>query len=125
MVFWSDPGARPSPRSILPGCMDSRVPNCSAIVSGEWLGSITPPAPRRMWLVWAAGWGITTLGADEAIVAMLWCSAYQTRLYPELSASLARATLSLKLSVAVWPLRIGARSRMDRGMFNVSRSLHL
>jgi hypothetical protein len=24
------------------------VPNCSAITSGEWLGSITPPAPMRM-----------------------------------------------------------------------------
>ena len=55
------------------------MPNCSAIVSGEWLGSMMPPAPRRMWSVWAATWAISTLVAEEAIDAMLWCSAYQTR----------------------------------------------
>ena len=79
MVFWSLPGARPSPRSILPGCRVSSVPNCSAMVSGEWLGSITPPAPSRMLEVWAATWAISTLVAEEAIEDMLWCSAYQIR----------------------------------------------
>ena len=62
-----------------PGCRDSRVPNCSAITSGEWLGSITPPAPRRIVSVWAATWAISTAVAEEAIEEMLWCSAYQTR----------------------------------------------
>ena len=79
MVFWSLPGARPSPRSIRPGCSVSRVPNCSAMVSGEWLGSMMPPAPRRMLEVWAAIWAISTLVAEEAIEDMLWCSAYQIR----------------------------------------------
>jgi hypothetical protein len=49
------------------------------MVSGEWLGSMTPPAPSRMLLVRAPTWAIRTLVADEAMVAMLWCSAYQTR----------------------------------------------
>ena len=62
-----------------PGCSVSRVPNCSAIVSGAWLGSITPPAPSRIDDVWSATWPINTLVADDAIDAMLWCSAYQTR----------------------------------------------
>ena len=47
-VRWSVPGARPSPRSMRPGCSSASVPNCSAITSGEWLGSMTPPAPSRM-----------------------------------------------------------------------------
>jgi hypothetical protein len=43
------------------------VPNCSAIVSGVWLGNITPPAPSRIDDVWSATWPITTLVADDAI----------------------------------------------------------
>ena len=31
-----------------PGYIASRVPNCSAMVSGAWLGSMTPPAPSRI-----------------------------------------------------------------------------
>ena len=62
-----------------PGCSVSSVPNCSAMVSGEWLGSITPPAPSRIVRVWAATCAISTLVADDAIDGMLWCSAYQTR----------------------------------------------
>ena len=42
------PGARPSPRSIRPGCSAASVPNCSAISSGAWFGSMMPPAPMRM-----------------------------------------------------------------------------
>src|SRR5690606_9706164 len=48
-------------------------------VAGEWFGSITPPAPRRIVEVCAATWAIRTLVAEEAIESMLWCSAYQTR----------------------------------------------
>ena len=44
----SVPGARPRPRSMRPGCSASSVPNCSAITSGAWFGSITPPEPTRM-----------------------------------------------------------------------------
>ncbi len=62
-----------------PGCSVASVPNCSAMVSGEWFGSITPPLPRRIRSVFAATWAISTLVADEAMDAMLWCSAYQTR----------------------------------------------
>ena len=62
-----------------PGCSVSSVPNCSAIVSGAWFGSMIPPAPSRIVWVWAATWAIRTLVADDAMVAMLWCSAYQTR----------------------------------------------
>ena len=57
----------------------ARVPNCSAITSGEWLGSMMPPEPRRMLWVLAATWAMSTAVAEDAIVRMLWCSAYQTR----------------------------------------------
>ena len=53
-VYWSVPGARPMPRSIRPGWMASRVPNCSATTNGAWLGSITPPEPTRIVEVAAA-----------------------------------------------------------------------
>ena len=49
------------------------------MVRGEWLGNMIPPEPRRIVLVLAATWAINTLVADDAIEAMLWCSAYQTR----------------------------------------------
>ena len=62
-----------------PGYIASRVPNCSAMVSGAWLGSMTPPAPSRIVLVCAPTWAISTLVAEDAIDGMLWCSAYQTR----------------------------------------------
>ena len=52
-----------------PGCNVASVPNCSAITSGEWFGSITPPAPRRMVSVCAATCAMSTLVADEAIAA--------------------------------------------------------
>ncbi len=38
-----------------------------------------PPAPTRIFSVWAAMWAISTAVAEEAIEEMLWCSAYQTR----------------------------------------------
>jgi hypothetical protein len=69
--------------------------------------------------VWAAICATTTLVADDAIVDMLWCSAYQILRYPPLSASRARATLAAKLSPAVSPLRMGARSRIERGVVKV------
>jgi hypothetical protein len=79
IVTWSDPGARPRPRSIRPGCNVASVPNCSAITSGAWFGNMIPPAPRRIDSVCAATCAISTLVADDAIALMLWCSAYQTR----------------------------------------------
>src|ERR1700733_1355584 len=96
--------------------MASRVPNCSAISSGAWLGSITPPAPSRIDRVCAPTCAISTLVAEEAMLAMLWCSAYQTRRYPSSSARWASATLPAKLSLAVSPRAIGAKSRIDNGI---------
>ena len=49
------------------GYMASSVPNCSAIVSGEWLGSMMPPAPSRMVEVCAPMCAISTLVADDAM----------------------------------------------------------
>ena len=68
------------------------MPNCSAITYGEWFGSITPPAPRRMRLVFAPMWLISTAGDEETMLDMLWCSAYQMREYPKASACWAKAT---------------------------------
>ncbi len=73
----SVPGARPRPRSTRPGAMASSVPNCSAITRGAWFGSITPPEPRRMRVVWAARWARITAGEEEATPGMEWCSATQ------------------------------------------------
>jgi hypothetical protein len=55
------------------------VPNCSAITSGAWFGSMIPPAPTRMVLVAAATRPMTTLVAALATPAMPWCSASQKR----------------------------------------------
>ena len=55
------------------------MPNCSAITSGGWLGSMMPPAPSRMRRVPAAMWAITTAVAALAMPVMLWCSASQNR----------------------------------------------
>ena len=54
-----------------PGCSSARVPNCSAITSGEWLGNMTPPEPSRIVDVWAATCAINTAGAADAIDPML------------------------------------------------------
>ncbi len=53
--------------------------NCSAMTSGAWLGSITPPEPSRIDDVDAPRWAISTAGDVLATVAMLWCSATQNR----------------------------------------------
>ena len=80
IVGTSVPGARPSPRSMRPGCSSASVPNCSAITSGEWFGSMIPPAPTRIVLVPAATCAMTTAVAALAMPAELWCSASQKRL---------------------------------------------
>ena len=36
------------------GWMEASVPNCSAMGRGEWFGSMMPPAPRRIFDVFAA-----------------------------------------------------------------------
>ena len=76
-VIPSDPGARPSPRSMRPGYSAAKVPNCSAMARGAWLGSMTPPAPTRMVVVPSATKPATTEVAADAMPAMLWCSASQ------------------------------------------------
>ena len=43
------------------------MPNCSAITSGAWFGSMIPPAPTRIVLVPAAMCAITTAVAALAI----------------------------------------------------------
>ena len=60
-----------------PGNSDSSVPNCSAITSGEWFGSMMPPAPTRMVEVPPATCAITTAVAALAMPGMPWCSASQ------------------------------------------------
>ena len=54
-----------------PGCSSSSVPNCSAITSGAWFGSMIPPAPTRIRLVPAATCAITTAVAALAIPTAL------------------------------------------------------
>ena len=67
----SVPGARPRPRSIRFGNRVASVPNCSATISGEWFGSMIPPAPIRIREVAAATWPITTAVAALAMPGML------------------------------------------------------
>ncbi|MNE01121.1 hypothetical protein D3C80_935500 [compost metagenome] len=54
-----------------PGCRAFKVPNCSAITRGAWLGNMTPPAPTRMVLVAAATAPMTTEVAALAMPGML------------------------------------------------------
>ena len=54
-----------------PGCKAASVPNCSAITSGAWLGSMMPPAPTRIVEVPAATWAMTTEVAALAMPGML------------------------------------------------------
>ena len=77
LVTGSEPGARPTPRSIRSGYAASSSANCSAITSGAWLGSITPPEPNRIRAVAAARIAISTGGLVAATAGMLWCSATQ------------------------------------------------
>ena len=67
------------PRSMRPGCSASSMPNCSAITSDAWFGSMTPPEPTRMVDVADAMWASSTAGAELAMPGMLWCSATQWR----------------------------------------------
>ncbi len=60
-----------------PGYSVASVPNCSAMVSGAWLGSMMPPEPTRIVEVAPAIWPISTAVAEEAMPSMLWCSATQ------------------------------------------------
>ncbi|MNI91706.1 hypothetical protein D3C73_1494110 [compost metagenome] len=62
-----------------PGAMASSAANCSATMSGAWLGSITPPEPRRMREVRVAAAAISTGGVVDATDGMLWCAANQYR----------------------------------------------
>ena len=54
-----------------PGNKVASVPNCSATISGEWLGNMMPPAPMRMVLVWAAICPINTAVAALAMPGIL------------------------------------------------------
>ena len=47
------------------------MPNCSAITSGAWFGSMMPPAPTRMVRVPAAMWAMTSEVAALAMPGML------------------------------------------------------
>jgi hypothetical protein len=78
-VTGSVPGARPRPRSIRPGNSASSVPNCSATISGAWLGNMMPPAPTRIVEVPPATCAIAMEVAALATPGMLWCSASQKR----------------------------------------------
>ena len=62
-----------------PGYSACKVPNCSAITIGEWLGSMMPPAPTRMRWVPPAMWPMSTAVAALAMPGMPWCSASQKR----------------------------------------------
>ena len=55
----------------------SSIPNCSATTSEAWLGSMTPPDPILIVLVWAAIVASRTGGELLAMPGMLWCSATQ------------------------------------------------
>ncbi|MDQ0936755.1 hypothetical protein QFZ49_006730 [Streptomyces turgidiscabies] len=76
-VMGSVPQTRPIPMSIRPGCSASSVPNCSATTRGEWLGSMTPPEPMRMWVAAEAIRSMSAGGEQLAILGALWCSAIQ------------------------------------------------
>ncbi len=91
------------------------MPNCSAITSDTWLGSMTPPEPTRMTEVASAMWPISTGGAELAMPGMLWCSATQNRRNPRRSACRAKSIVARRAPPAVPPSGTGARSSTERG----------
>jgi len=54
-----------------PGNSDASVPNCSAMTSGAWFGSMIPPDPTRIVDVPAATYAIATAVAALAIPGTL------------------------------------------------------
>ena len=110
------PVARPIPRSIRRGCSRASVPNCSAMTSGEWLGSITPPEPTRFDLVTLATCASTTAGA--ALVRLVaHYDARQTRSAdnPATRPAAPVRRIGAGNCIAVSPSRIGEKSRRDIG----------
>ena len=65
-VIVSVPGARPSPEIDPSRVKRLEQRNVSAILSGAWFGSITPPAPSRIRAVWLAMCSIMISGAPLA-----------------------------------------------------------
>ena len=111
---WSVPGARPRPRSIRPGCSVARVPNCSAMTSGEWFGSMTPPEPSRMVEVLAATCAMSTAVADDAIVADVVVLGVPDAGEAEWLRTRASRTLPSRLSRTVSPATRPGRGRGSR-----------
>ena len=54
--------------------MASRVRNVSATLSAAWLGSMMPAAPTRIREVCAPTYAVSSSGALQARLFMLWCS---------------------------------------------------
>ena len=67
-----------------------------------------PPEPIRMERVAAPTLERTTSGAEQASVAMAWCSDIQKRRKPSASAHCARSTDRSRASPAVAPAATGA-----------------
>ena len=74
---------------------------------------MTPPDPTRIVFVPPATYPISTDVAELAIPSILWCSASQNRVYPHLSACLARSSVLRKLSAASPPSFTEHKSRIE------------
>jgi len=101
-----------------PGGARPASPNCSAITSGEWLGSMTPPNPSRIDSVLAAMWGRSARRSPRRRSSRwLWCLGVPDAPVagPALRRPPASSTLPAKLSATV-------SSRADRGRGRGSRS---
>ncbi len=109
-VLLSVPAARPTPRSMRPGCSAWSARNVSATLRALWFGSMIPPEPTRIRFVTAATDAITTSGDELARPPALWCSASQYRASPRASAWRARSTLFCRAPAAVVPDGTGERS---------------
>src|SRR5690625_4534764 len=114
-VIWSVPGARPSPRSIRLPCMFASVPYCSAAISGERFGNITPPEPTRIRSVTVAAWEISSAVELAARFGGGRCSANHNRPTPKRSARRADFLETWMASRAVDPSEMETRSRMLSG----------
>ena len=100
----------------VPGCSAASVPNCSAITSGAWFGSMIPPAPTRIVRV-PAGDVRDHDGRRGARDAGRRCGAPRARSGCSPSARRAargRASCAAR-PATVPPSTIGARSRIESG----------
>ena len=78
-MFWSEPGRAAEAEVDAPGMHGLERAELLGDHERRVVREHDPAGPEADVAVCAATWAMSTLVAEDAIVAMLWCSAYQIR----------------------------------------------